>query len=266
MAQAEDSLDVTTKIEDIEFFERVVLGRGLRPDWATTRLDLLTTDDLLIHIIVGPHASGPDDLVTGVEAIAQKIVHTAAVTRRGTEGKVTIERVDDLDAMCMSFLKSRTNANGRNVILIALGADAQRCAATAEMAPFSFAKLPGDIEMGDEARLGCISRLRAMTNGDGKMTVIAVSPKGNERDINLLRFCLYDRSFSFLGFRGRLIYGAVAPDAMIRSLRSAPRHAIAPTAADMLMMATTYKYLEDGSNYADVRDKIKKSIGKLPPW
>jgi len=264
VAHALDQVLVTTKIDGIEIFERIVLGRGLRADWATAKLDLLSTDDLDIHIIAGPYASESGDLASEAENIAQKILTTSLMaTGRKMSGEITIERADDLDAACRSFLKSEANANGRNVILVAVGDDAQRCTAAAEKTPFSLSRAKTDMDLGNENSLNCASRLRSATKDDGKLMVVAATSKGNKGDAYLLRYCLFDRSFSFFGMRGRLVYDSIAREDMIDSLRTVPHPALIPGLADMLTMAVAYEYLADGSDYATVRDGIKKKLTGL---
>ncbi|MBI2253970.1 MAG: hypothetical protein HYU58_05075 [Proteobacteria bacterium] len=266
VADAEDQLEVSTKVEDIEVFERVVLGRGLRADWATARLDLLKGDVVTVHAIVGRYRGGYGDLSAEVEKAARKIQDVATMTTgRQVVGDVTTEHADNLGAACEAFLKSGTRAPGRNTILVAPGDDARDCATIAELSPFSLAKMPGDQDLGDERHLNCASRSRSAADGNGKTTVIAASPKGNKGDIYLLRYCLFDRSFSFFGFRGRLVYASAAREDLIESLRSVPHFSVIPGTADVLMLALAYQYLDNGADYMAVRDQIKKRIGKLKP-
>jgi hypothetical protein len=266
IAEADDVAVVTQKIEDIEVFERVVLGRGLRPDWAITQLDLLTTEDLAIQIMISPATSATDDLASTAENIAEKIQQVGSLTTgRQIRGAVTVKRGDDLDKDCEAFLKSGSDTGGRNVILVAIGADAQRCVDASERSPLSFAKSPIDPDVVDKdlsVRLGCISRSRTAADGRGKMAVIAAIPAKNKGDTYLLRFCLFDRAFSFFGFRGRLFYDAVAVEDRIETLRSVPKPAFQPSTADLLMLAIAYQYLGQDDDYTMMRDKIKHA---LPP-
>lgn len=263
-AGAEESVKVGGgKVDDIEIFERVVLGRGLRSDWATTKLNLLRGDVLAIHLIVGTYDVGPEDLEAEAVNVAQKIVATTGVvTSRHINGQVTSEHADDVAASCDAFLKSNANLSSRNAILIVLDANAQRCAEMAEKSPHLLSKPKSDPDLGDEHRLGCASRLSMNKDGDGIVTVIAASPKESKADAYLLRYCLFDRTFSFLGFRGRLVYSTGATEGVLDSLRTVPHFAVIPGTTDLIMMATAYQYLGDGNNYLDVRETIKR---RLPP-
>jgi hypothetical protein len=264
IAEADDAPVVTQKIEDIEVFERVVLGRGLRPDWANAQFDLLTTEDLAIQIMISPATPATDDLASTAENIAQKIQQVGSMTTgRQIRGAVTVKRGDDLGMACEAFLKSGTDRGGRNVILIAIGADAQRCVDASERSPLSFAKSTIDPDMVDKdlsVRLSCISRSRTAADGHGKMAVIGAIPAKNKGDTYLLRFCLFDRAFSFFGFRGRLIYNTVPVEDRIETLRSAPKPALLPSTADLMMLARTYEYLGRGEDYMMVRDQIKRVL------
>ena len=98
--------------------------------------------------------------------------------------------------------------------------------------------------------------------GKGKMSLIAVTPAQIKADLYLMRYCLFDRSFSYFGFRGRLLYDVPDPGEMVQTIRSVPKPDPIPSTADLLMLAWTYRYLADGADYLKVRDKIKTS---LPP-
>lgn len=265
-ANAEDQAIVLGNVDDIEVFERVVFGRGLQADWATTKLDLLATKDLTIQILVSSAAQSSSDLAGTAENTAQKILTVASMTMgRQMDGRVAVERVDELGRACEAFLGSGPDAGGRNVILIAIGDKARDCTSIAQRPPFDFTMQSSDLDLEDNGllvRLSCISRFRIAARDNGKMTVVAAIPAGNKSDSQFLRFCLFDRSFSFFGFRGRFIYDPGTAKNVIESLRAAPKAALLPSVADLVMMAIAYRYLGGGENYATVRDEIKKA---LPP-
>lgn len=266
VAHAQDEAVVVGKIDDIEVFERVALGKGLRADWATAKLDLMTSKDLGIEILLSPLVPNAGDLAQEAEKSAKKILQVAAVTiGHEVVGSVSVERTDDIVKACETHLKSVSDTGGQNTILIVIGDDAQSCIEVAERPIFAFTRSAADLDIIDKdlsVRLGCASRLRASAGGKGKTALIAVIPALNEPDPYLLRFCLFDRSFSFFGFRGRILYDATEAREMVQSIRSAPKPELIPSTADLLMLAAIYKHLVGGEDYLAVRSKIE---AWLPP-
>lgn len=279
-AHAQDKLEVDEPIDNVEIFERIVLGRELRSDWASKELELLTNPQISFRIVVDESSRmAQSELQTRLEETADKLWRIARlVTHLDVKRTVTTEFTDNISAWCNQGSRIQLGDSPPiNTVLILIGAEVDECMRSPQLRELFYSRTPtGDASDPDKLYKGyvtCSSRIRSIfpdpensstiSSPRSKTMVVTASLEGNLDDLYRLQHCLFDRGFSFLGFRGRLIYSsklANAKERSFESIRTAPVFEVIPSTFDLLMLALAYQFLGDGADYSSVKDDIRKKL------